>query len=479
MTQSLNASVVVSLIVLLVGCAGSPRAPRVAFNAELPHPEGSAGPPVMLGGETTVEVTNQHAFAKSLSNLPIPRLRDFAYGNRIFNTGWVTAPASVDHFDGLGPLFNRNSCVGCHVRDGRGRAPQAGEERLLSSLVRVSIDGVGPRGGPLKHPIYGGQLQDKAIHPFPSEARVQVRYTTKVVRYPDGSERSLRKPDVSLLDFGYGDPDPPLLTSFRVASAVHGLGLLEAVPVELVLAAADPEDRDGDGISGRPNWVYDSEAGGPALGRFGWKAGQPTLRQQSAAAFAGDVGITSSVVSSDDRTAEQRARIDAPDGGSPELRSRDLNALVFYLRALAVPAARVGGAQQGAIARGYHHFKEVGCAACHRERLETASDAALPSLASQTIHPYTDLLLHDMGEELADGRPEFLADGREWRTAPLWGLGLIQAVNGHTELLHDGRARGPEEAILWHGGEAQASKEAFMALSASEREALLAFVMSL
>lgn len=464
---------------MLAGCLSATHSAPIEVPGAGGKQEVALTPPTRLGGETSVEVTNQHAFAKSLSNLPVPKLRDFAYGNRLFNTNWVTAPASVEHFDGLGPLFNRNSCVGCHVRDGRGRAPQGEEERLLSSLVRVSVEGEGPHGAPLKHPIYGGQLQDKAIHPYAPEAQVRVRYSAKVVRFPDGTERTLRRPEVTLEGFAYGAPSPPLLSSFRVASALHGLGLLEAVPVDAILSSADPSDSDGDGISGRANWVWDSERGERALGRFGWKAGQPTLRQQAAAAFAGDIGITSSIVTEDDRSATQRARIDAPDGGEPELRKRDLNALVFYLRALAVPVARVEGPQHGAILRGYQRFKEVGCAGCHRERLETGALAEIPALSGQVIHPYTDLLLHDMGEELADGRPEFAANGREWRTPPLWGLGLIEAVNGHTDLLHDGRARGPEEAILWHGGEAERSKSAYMALPASEREALLAFLRSL
>ena len=434
-------------------------------------------PPTRLGGDTTVDVTNKHAFGKSLSNLPIPRLRDFAYGNRLFNTAWVTAPASVDNFDGLGPLFNRHSCVGCHVRDGRGKAPEAGETRLLSSLVRISIPGEGAHGAPKKHPIYGAQLQDKSISPEAPEAQVNIAYEAHEVVYPDGRVITLRRPLIRLSDYGYGTPDPPLLTSFRVASAVHGLGLLEAVPEESVLAWADPDDSDGDGISGRPNWVWEHEARKRSLGRFGWKAGQPSLRQQTAAAFAGDIGITSSIVQRDDVSNYQRAGMQGPDGGDPELRNRDLNAVVFYLRALAVPAARQG--DSGLIARGYHYFDEVGCAACHRPNFETGGEAELPSLANQRIHPFTDLLLHDMGEGLSDGRPDFDASGAEWRTPPLWGIGLVERVNGHTFLLHDGRARDLEEAILWHGGEAERSKRRFMALDRREREALMAFVQSL
>lgn len=466
----------------LWACATAPPGTErhAGVGAEVSEPA-LAAPPSRLGGETTVDVTNKHAFGRSLANLPVAQLRTFAYGNRLFNTTWVTAPASVEDFDGLGPLFNRSSCVGCHVRDGRGRAPEPGEARLTSSLVRISAEGTGPYGGPKPHPVYGGQLQDKATAPHAAEGRVVITYSDHPVRYPDGTERTLRRPTMTVTNFGDGAPEPPLQTSFRVASAVHGLGLLEAVPEEAILAWSDPQDRDSDGISGRPNRVWDRAAGALALGRFGWKAGQPNLTQQSAAAFAGDVGITSSLVPQDDRTTAQRARLPGPDGGSPELRDSDLTGLVFYLRALAVPAARTTGegVDSGVIARGFHHFQEVGCVGCHRSTLETASDVALPSLAQQTIHPFTDLLLHDMGEGLADDRAEFAANGREWRTPPLWGLGLIEVVNGHTHLLHDGRARDVEEAILWHGGEAQRSRDRFMALPKGEREALMVFLMSL
>jgi len=429
------------------------------------------------GGATTVFVTNQHAFGKSAANLPIEDLRDFAFGNRLFNTNWVTAPASVESFDGLGPLFNRVSCSGCHVRDGRGRPPDSPDAPWTSMLVRLSVPGEAPDGGPRPHPVYGGQLQDRAIRGIDPEGRPSVSYETFVRELPDGTRVELRRPVYAFADLRDGPLGDDVLFSPRVAPAIHGLGLLEAVAAADLLARADPEDADGDGISGRPNRVIDVAAGERVLGRFGWKANQPSLRQQAAGAFNGDVGITTTLFAADHVTEAQRERVNAPSGGDPELPDADLDRLVFYLQALAVPARR--GVDDPAVRRGERLFAEVGCASCHTPTLETRADASPPHLAGQTIHPYTDLLLHDMGEGLADGRPDFEATGREWRTPPLWGLGLQEVVNGHTMLLHDGRARSALEAILWHDGEAAGSRERFEVLSAEERAALLAFLDSL
>ena len=438
--------------------------PRVAADPTPPLP----GP--ALGGATTVSATNQHAFGRSLANLPVESLRDFAYGNRIFNTTWVTAPASTADFDGLGPLFNRASCTGCHVRDGRGRPPKAVGGKLDSALVRVS----GADGEP--HPVLGLQIQDKAILGEQPEARIEVRYSDHVVTYADGTKKTLRRPKVRLLTQEETEITD-LRRSLRVAPPVHGLGLLEAVAEADLLAWADPKDADGDGISGRANRVLERRVGRLTMGRFGWKAGQPSLRQQAAGAFAGDIGITSSLFPQDERTPPQRRASKAVNGGEPELRERDLDRLEFYLRTLAVPAQR--DASDPEVRRGQGLFRTLGCAGCHRDTLVTTTDARVPALAGQTIHPYTDLLLHDMGPDLADGLAEGEAASREWRTPPLWGIGLTRVVNGHERFLHDGRARGLEEAVLWHGGEAAKSRDAFLASSKAARAALLRFLGSL
>ena len=256
-----------------------------------------------------------------------------------------------------------------------------------------------------------------------------------------------------------------------------GLGLLEAITEEDILAGADPDDADGDGISGRPNMVWDRAQQRSVLGRFGWKAGQPNLNQQNAEAFANDMGLTSSLIPHDNCTTAQTDCLAAPHGGEPEVSDNILASVLFYSRNLGVPARR--DVDSPDVLKGKSLFHQAGCQKCHTPSFTTSADAAEPELASQLIRPYTDLLLHDMGDGLADGREEFLANGREWRTAPLWGIGLTQTVNGHTQFLHDGRARNLLEAILWHGGEAEAAKQQVLRFDSDERAALLAFLNSL
>lgn len=430
--------------------------------------------PRLSGGKTTVFVTNKHAFGKSAANLPVEDLRKFAFGNRIFNTNWVKAPASVESFDGLGPVFNRVSCSGCHVRDGRGRPPESPEGAWDSMLIRLSVrakEGEEPK----PHPVYGGQLQNRAVQGFEPEGRPVVRFSPLTRKLPDGTEVELQKPSYEITDLRDGPLGEGLLISPRVAPAVHGLGLLEAVAVKDILSREDPEDRDQDGVSGRANWIVGGET--RRLGRFGWKANQPSLLEQAAGAANGDLGLTTTLFPKDHLTPTQLERIKTPSGGSPELSDDHLAKLVFYLQALGVPARR--DVQDAEVRRGEALFTKVGCASCHTPTMRTLPDAESKHLANQVIHPYTDLLLHDMGEELADGRPDHLATGREWRTPPLWGLGLQKVVNGHTRLLHDGRARNALEAVLWHGGEAVGSRVAFEALSAKDRAALIRFLDSL
>jgi CxxC motif-containing protein (DUF1111 family) len=417
------------------------------------------------------------AFSLPAANLPRDKTRDFFFGNRLFNTNWTQAPASVEAFDGLGPLFNRVSCSGCHLRDGRGQPPERADEPLESILVRISLPGEDEHGGPRPHPVYGDQISDRAIQGIAAEARVSFAWEEIEGAYADGTPYRLRKPRVSLHDPAYGPLGDGLLLSPRVAPAVFGLGLLEALPEADILAMADPEDRDGDGISGRPNRVWDIEAGRTALGRFGWKANQPNLRQQNAGAALGDIGLTSVLRPDENCSTAQADCVAAPNGGAPEMSAVFLDKLTLYTRSLAVPARR--NLEDPQVAQGETLFRAAGCPSCHVPTLETGQVEGAPELSGQRIHPFTDLLLHDMGEGLADDRPDFLASGREWRTPPLWSLGLIEQVNKHDRLLHDGRARGPAEAILWHDGEAAAAREAFRSLSKDERDALIAFLMSL
>lgn len=429
------------------------------------------------GGITTnTIVAGPGAFAEPLANLDAAQRLTFFGGNHLFNLSWVTAPASVDVLDGLGPTFNVDSCSGCHFKDGRGGPPLDGDP-LVSMLVRISVPGQDEHGGPLDEPTYGGQLQSDAIQGVPAEATVSLSYTEEAGTYGDGTPFTLRRPAPIITDLAFGELDPETMFSVRAAPAMIGLGLLEAVPEADLLTFVDPDDRDGDGISGRANSVWDIRARAMRMGRFGWKAGQPTLEQQSAGAFNGDMGITSELFPSQNCPPSQTECAAAPSGGTPELDAARLALVTFYARTLAVPVRQnVGDAE---VLRGRDVFREIGCPSCHVERMRTGEVPDLPELSNVDIRPFTDLLLHDLGEGLADGRPEFLASGSEWRTPPLWGVGRISVVNGHTALLHDGRARGFAEAILWHGGEALASREHFRNLSADDRAAVVRFLESL
>ena len=440
--------------------------------------------PPLAGGGTTVFLDGQKsthsAFSFPASNLSLTRRDAFFVGNSFFRNAWITAPGSTTARDGLGPLFNTNSCQSCHVRDGRGTPPDPGEP-MVSMLVRISAtpaDGQlpAPEIGVVPDPVYGTQLQNRAILGVPPEAHVTLGWETIRGKYPDGAGYTLRKPKLVVEDPGYGALAETLQTSIRIAPPMLGLGLLDEIPEAAVAALADPDDADGDGISGRMNRVWDAKAGAPAMGRFGWKAEQPNVRQQVASAFLGDVGVTSSLFPTPNHTSAQAEAAAAPDGGEPELSDEILDFVVFYAKHLAVPAQRAHDSP--AIIEGGERFREARCDACHVETFVTEASAAFPELGEQEFHPYTDLLLHDMGEGLADDRPTFAASGREWRTAPLWGVGLVRLVNEHTFYLHDGRARSVEEAILWHGGEAAASRDAFMEMSAADRRKLVAFVKS-
>lgn len=438
------------------------------------------GDPQWPGGATSTPRQDIHAFAQPSANLDALRRLDFSVGNSFFRSPWVSAPASTTARDGLGPLFNASACISCHVRDGRGKPPAENALNSVGMLVRVSVKAnASARGqlGVVPEPTYGVQLQDMAVPGVTPEAKVRVRYSEIEVTFADGFRLSLQKPELVISNLGYGPLHPDTEFSARIAPPMIGLGLLEAIDSASLLAKQDPQDLDGNGIRGQANWVWDAARNTYALGRFGWKAGQPTLAQQNAHAFANDLGLTSALIAQDDCTAAQRNCHSQPHGGQPEVSEKIANAVLFYTRNLAPPLRR--NLHDARVQQGQALFHQAGCAACHTPSHRTRADAAEPELADQLIYPYTDLLLHDMGEGLADQRPEFAAHGSQWRTAPLWGIGLTQTVSGHQHYLHDGRARSLLEAIIWHGGEAEAAKQQVLHFNASERAALLAFLESL
>ena len=429
-----------------------------------------------LGGDTTAFTSTRNAFGLPARNLESGERRTFVVGNSFFRQNWVTAPASTAARDGLGPSFNALSCSSCHTLDGRGKPPDSAEDPQRGLLFRLSIPGHGPNGGPMPDPVYGGQLQDRAVLLVPPEGRMIVGYRELPGSFEDGEPYSLRAPTYEIGDLAHGPLHPEARLSPRVAPAIVGMGLLEAIPETAILALADPDDADDDGISGRPNMVWDVRNGNLTLGRFGWKANQPTVEQQTAGAFLGDMGITSPLFPDDNCPEAQPECRAAPNGGSPEIPDDRFAKVVFYTQTLAVPAMR--NLDDPQVARGARLFAEAGCNQCHTPS-HTTGEHPVSAVAGQTIYPYTDLLLHDMGESLADGASDFDASGQEWRTPPLWGIGLVETVNGHTMFLHDGRARNLTEAILWHGGEATESRESFRGLTKEEREALIKFLESL
>ncbi len=428
------------------------------------------------GGRATVFDFTRDAFSLPAPNLSESHRTQFFVGNSFFNQNWVSAPASASGRDGLGPLFNARSCSGCHFKDGRGRPPEPGEP-MRSMLMRISIEGEGPHGAPLPDPVYGTQLQGSALPGAPREADIYVTYEAISGAFPDGEPYELLHPTYRVEALGYGPTADTLHLSPRVAPFIIGLGLLEAIPESSLLALADPEDANGDGISGRTNLVWDHGRQVPRIGRFGWKAEQPSVRQQSAAAFLGDMGLTSSLFASENHSEGQLAALRLPSGGNPEVSDQALSSVTLYAQTLAVPARRNLDAPD--VLAGEALFQRIGCASCHVPTLQTGTHPDVPELSGQTIHPYTDLLLHDMGEALSDGRKTFAARGNEWRTPPLWGIGLVAKVNGHTFFLHDGRARNLQEAVLWHGGEAEHARSSYENLARAQRSALLAFLHSL
>jgi CxxC motif-containing protein (DUF1111 family) len=427
------------------------------------------------GGEATIEDSSSNAFSFPIPSLSSEERRDFFVGNSFFNDNWVTAPASAEGRDGLGPLLNAQSCSSCHFRDGRGQPPASVDDPVRGLLIRLSVPGETPEGSPLPDPNYGDQIQDRSILGIEPEGSIEIDYHDFQVVTGGGSVM-LPLPDYAITRLAYGPLSPDLMMSPRIAPQLPGVGLLEVVPEDVIMAHADPDDADGDGISGRPNLVWDFIANEIGLGRFGWKANVPTVLQQNASAFLGDLGITSPLFSGTNCTSVEIECLAAPNGGNPEIDDLKLDRVTFYTRTLAVPARR--NVDDPIVSEGESLFGEIGCTSCHIASLATGS-SDIPELSNQVIHAYTDLLLHDLGPGLADGRPDFDASGQEWRTPPLWGIGLIEFVNGHTRLLHDGRARTVEEAILWHGGEADAARTAFTSLSPDQVDALLAFLDSL
>jgi CxxC motif-containing protein (DUF1111 family) len=443
-------------------------------------------PAALSAGVFTLARFDEHAFEEPAAVLDFKQNQRFMRGRHHFNQNWVQFPSLGGDW-GLGPTFITDRCTGCHVRGGRGDVPRFPDEAPVALLIRISIPGEGAHGAPKPHPNYGDQIQNQGLmgqgrdatflgERVPQEADVFIDWEEHSVTLADGEVVELRKPKLRWVKLWFGPLGEDVMTSLRLAQPVFGLGLLEAVPEDTVLELAKKQQAQG--VNGRPNYVRDDIHQRIALGRFGWKANQPSIKQQIVAAFAGDLGVTSSLYPDMNCPGPQVDCAAQPPGNQPELIDNDWGELEFWTQALAVPARRNVSDPQ--FKRGEQLFSEVKCAVCHVPELKTGDKfPPLPQLANQTFRAYTDLLLHDMGDELSDGRPDFKAGPRDWRTQPLWGLGLSKTVSGSTAMLHDGRARNVTEAILWHGGEAATSRDAFKRMPKADREALLKFLDSI
>lgn len=445
------------LMIILVQCQKSSVFPDEQYDDRL------------SGGVETVFDATSKAFGNMFTGMGVYDQHVHSLGDDVFSRTFVSAPAPVN--SGLGALYNNVSCISCHHNDGIG-LPTVGELQS-SMLVRISLPGTDANGGPVPVPGYGLQLQDKAIFGKSPECKVNITYTYQTGSFDDGTSYILRVPNYTLTNL-YTPISGEYMLSPRLAPPMIGLGLLEAIPESEIIAGADPNDANGDGIKGKANYVWDATTKSKQLGRFGWKANTASIITQVASAFNQDMGLTTSVLPVENSFGQPQN-----DGlkDDPEIADTLLNAVKFYAQTLQVPARR--NTTDATVKRGEQLFTLGKCVNCHKQTFTTGVDVSRKYMSNQVIHPYTDMLLHDMGPGLADNRTDYLAGGQEWRTAPLWGLGLFEIINNPGYYLHDGRARTLTEAIMWHGGEAEASKAYFSHLSTSDRNALLKFLKSL
>lgn len=440
-----------------------------ACNSDDPLPNKIEGE--LAGGATTIYMQSSTAFSTPAPNLSAESLEKHLDGDVAFEAIFVSGHAPVN--GGLGPVFNHNSCVGCHVSDGRA-APPSNINDMSGFFFKISVEGEDEHGGPAPVPGFGTQLQHQSIYGHQKEAALAVNYEYIDEILADGTVVTLRKP-IYKIESPYMSMPSDVMISPRIAMPVFGLGLLEAIPESEILVLADENDSDDDEISGKPNYVWDPANNRIALGRFGWKAGAPSVLVQSAGAYNEDMGVTNPIRPIESSYGQSNGETELSD--STEIDMKVLEDVTFYSLTLAVPAGRNFDDPQ--VVKGRQVFDKIGCIDCHTASFTTGTLAGIPEMSNQKIYPYTDMLLHDMGDGLADNRPEFEADGKEWKTRPLWGLGLTSVTSGHTSLLHDGRARTITEAILWHDGEAKKSQDDFKTLSTADREALLKFLNAL
>ncbi|MBB4009570.1 CxxC motif-containing protein (DUF1111 family) [Rhizobium taibaishanense] len=447
---------------------------------------------VMSAGAATFTGTaDAKAFTHPLATLSFDQQQQFSLGEALFQKLWVSAPSSTQASDGLGPLFNARSCESCHQRGGRGHppGPNGDATSMFLRLARPAhTDTEKAEIAALKalnfgDETYGRQLQDRAVPGLAAEGQMAVTYQPKTVSLSGGETEVLQVPAYRIDKLAYGPLGADTILSPRIANPMIGMGLIEAIADEDILGNAEAQAQAGQGISGTVAKVRDHRTGDVRIGRFGWKAENAGVRDQSASALAGDIGISSpdDPRHAGDCTAAEKVCLAMPNGvqkrlGTVEAPPPVLDLMTFYSETLAPPKRR--DVAKAEVLSGKALFYASGCATCHRPKYVTRRDAANPALSFQLIWPYSDFLLHDMGPELADGQQVGLATGRQWRTPPLWGLGLTGKV-GRQAYLHDGRASSLPQAILWHGGEAEQARQAFASMTPVNRKALITFLESL
>lgn len=491
---SLRSAFALALASILLACQAEnpkldPSKAPARYGSQIEQSAQGLSSAALPGGDTTHISLNPlgkysaDALSKPAANLNSKQRGLFTVGNSFFSNPWVSAPASTAARDGLGPLFNAAACQDCHIRDGRGHAPPDESAPLVAAVIRIATAGGRP------DPIYGTHIQTRALPGLAPEATVQlawrpvaslqgkIDWASYLLLKEQDPKLTLTQPEISLTNWQYGAANSSIRAGIRVAPQMIGLGLLEAIP-EADILAEELRQQSLPQIEGVSNWVKDSNAGTMALGRFGWKASQPSVRQQVLDAFNNDIGITSHTFPNDACTAAQQQCRAYPNGGDPELPPHLEDAIVFYSRHLAPPSRRE--IERDSLQRGEALFQKIGCASCHKPSWTTGNNPDESQLSNQVIWPYTDMLLHDMGPDLADGIEESKASGQHWRTAPLWASGHARPVGGpHAGYLHDGRAKTIGQAILWHGGEASDSRDRWMKLVVDERRKLVQFVGSL
>lgn len=409
---------------------------------------------------------------KQIDGLSDVAIDQFMLGRSFFTVPWVAAPSATTARDGLGPLFNANACTACHRPSRHKQIFDDDDNRLLvfklsqpNKHTYGQYDQITPTD-----PTYGSQLAINGIHGVPFEAKTDILWQYSRQTLADGTVINLRKPIPQVSQWQYGKPHSQTRVSLRIAPLLIGVGLLEKIADEDILSAIDSKDSNQDGIFGKVNHTFDIANNRLAIGRFGHKASMPSILMQTADAAFNDMGLTNPLYPNENCTPQQILCIKAPRSlptpeGHLDLPMHRLQAIAFYLENLKAPE-NISSTKQH---QGQALFKDLQCATCHTP-IQKTHDGIV-------FQPYSNLLLHDMGAELADARPEYDASPQFWRTAPLWGLGAKARAN--IPLLHDGRARNITEAILWHGGEAEQSKQKFSNLDKYQRNSLLDFLDTL